>query len=120
MRILTTFVICAAASVAAPIYAQAENEHPPTNELPGDPQVRHTVPNVAIIDMNALPLEVKMQVNAKIAQMSEDDMQTLRSSIDATPEASSALREKGLGSAEVIATLVDDAGRLTLVTNDET
>ncbi|MFZ2110007.1 MAG: hypothetical protein WAV18_32320 [Roseiarcus sp.] len=61
-----------------------------------------------------------MQVKAKMAQTSKDDMQALRRSIDAMPEASSALRAEGLSSAEVVAALVDDEGKLTLVTNDET
>jgi hypothetical protein len=116
MRILTTLVICAAASLATPVYAQTENEHPLANELPGAPQLKPTV--VAIIAKNALPVDVQMQVEAKIAQTSKDDMQALRRSIDATPEASSALRAKGL-SAEIIAALVDDEGGLMLVTNDE-
>jgi hypothetical protein len=114
MRILTTLVICAAVSLAAPVYAQAENEGPPANELQGAPQL-----NVAIIAMNALPPDAQMQIEATIAQTSKDDMQALRRSIDATPEASLALRATGLSSAVVIAALVDDEGRLTLVTNDE-
>jgi uncharacterized membrane protein len=118
MRILTTLVICAAASLAAPVYAQTENERPPASELQDAPQLRPTA--VAIIAMNALPVEVQMQLKAKIAQTSKDDMQALRRSIDATPEASSALKSEGLSSAEVIAALVDDEGKLTLVTNDET
>ena len=118
MRILTTLVICAAASLAAPVCAQTENERPPASELQDAPQLKPTA--VAIIAMNALPVEVQMQLKAKIAQTSKDDMQALRRSIDATPEASSALKAQGLSSAEVIAALVDDEGKLTLVTNDET
>jgi hypothetical protein len=118
MRILTTLLICAAASLAAPVYAQTEDERPPANEQGGAPQLKPTA--VAIIAMNALPVEVQMQIKAKMAQSSKDDMQALRSTIDATPEASSALRAHGLSSAEVIAALVDDEGKLTLVTNDET
>jgi hypothetical protein len=117
MRIFTTLVICAAVSVSLPVYAQTENERPPANELQGIPQLEPTV--VAIIAKNALPVDVQMQVEAKIAQMSKDDMQALRRSIDATPEASSALKAKGLSSAEIIAALVDDEGGLTLVINDE-
>jgi uncharacterized membrane protein len=104
MRILTTLVICAAASLAAPVYAQTENERPPASGLQDAPQLRPTA--VAIIAMNALPVEVQMQVKAKIAETSKDDMQALRRSIDATPEASSALRAQGLSSAEVVAALV--------------
>ena len=118
MRILTTLLICAAASLAAPVYAQTENERPPANESQGAPQLRPTA--VAIIPMNALPVEVQMQVKAKIAETNKDDMQALRDTIDATPEATSALRAQGISSAEVIAALVDDEGKLTLVTNDET
>ena len=79
-----------------PSGAQTENGRPPASELQDAPQLRPTA--VAIIAMNALPVEVQMQVKAKIAQTSMDDMQALRRSIDATPEASSALRAEGFSS----------------------
>ena len=69
---------------------------------------------------HAVVLSADGLVRTHSAQTSKDDMQALRRSIDATPEASSALRAQGLSSAAVIAALVDDEGKLTLVTNDET
>jgi hypothetical protein len=47
------------------------------------------------------------------AQTSEEDMQSLRKSIDATPEAASALKAKGLSSSQVVAINIVD-GVLTL------
>ena len=52
-----------------------------------------------------------------IAQASKEDVRALRGSIEATPEASAALKARGLGSDEVVAALVDGEGGLTLITN---
>ncbi len=50
---------------------------------------------------------------AREAQTSDEDMQSLRKSIDATPEAASALKAKGLSSSQVVAINIAD-GVLTL------
>ena len=56
---------------------------------------------------------VRSKVDDVVAHTSEDDMQSLRKSIDATPEAASALKAKGLSSSQVVAINIAD-GVLTL------
>jgi hypothetical protein len=120
MRRLTMVATCVAVTVAVPAYAQVEKGYPPPNELQDSaPQLRRAAPNVTIIALEALPLEIQLQVNATIAQSNKEDMQVLRRSIDAMPEASAALRARGLNSAEVVAALVGDDGGLTLITHEE-
>ena len=58
---------------------------------------------------------MRSKVDEVVAHTSEEDMQSLRKSIDATPEAASALKAKGLNSSHVIAINVAD-GVLTMFT----
>jgi hypothetical protein len=46
---------------------------------------------------------VRSKVEDVVAKASDDDLQKLRHSIDASPEAVSALKAKGLSSAQVVA-----------------
>jgi 3-methyladenine DNA glycosylase AlkD len=52
-------------------------------------------------------------VDDVVAHTSDEDMQSLRKTIDATPEAASALKAKGLTSSQVVAINIVD-GVLTL------
>ena len=118
MRRLTILVLCTAAAITTPAYAQPMGAQPPSSEMESsDAQTRFAAPNVTVIDINALPTAIQSQVNAMIAQASKDDARALRGSIEATPEASAALKARGLGSDEVVAALVDGEGGLTLITN---
>jgi hypothetical protein len=56
---------------------------------------------------------LRAKVDEIIAKTSDEDMQSLRKSIDATPEAASALKAKGLSSSQVVAINIAD-GVLTL------
>jgi hypothetical protein len=56
---------------------------------------------------------VRSKVDDIVAQTSEEEMQSLRKSIEATPEAASALKAKGLSSSQVVAINIAD-GVLTL------
>jgi len=56
---------------------------------------------------------VRSKVDDIVAQTSEEEMQSLRKSIEATPEAASALKAKGLNSSQVVAINIAD-GVLTL------
>jgi hypothetical protein len=56
---------------------------------------------------------MRSQIDDVVARTSEEDMQSLRESIDATPEAASALKAKGLSSSQVVAINIAD-GVLTM------
>lgn len=63
--------------------------------------------------MKELQPAVRTKVDEIVAQTSEQDLQSLRQSIDAAPAAVSALKAKGLSSSQVVAINVSD-GVLTL------
>jgi hypothetical protein len=115
MRRLTKFAALAALALAAPAYAQSQSSQPQPDETPADrPAQRITA--VEIIDVKDLPPATQTQVNALTAKSNAEDLQGLRNSIDAIPQASAALKAKGLSSSQVVAANVDDKGTLTLIT----
>jgi hypothetical protein len=59
--------------------------------------------SVQIVDVKDLKPALRAKVDDLVARTSEEEMQSLRKSIDATPEAASALRAKGLSSSQVVA-----------------
>jgi hypothetical protein len=69
--------------------------------------------SIQVVDVKDLQPAVRSKVDEIAAQTSEKDIQTLRNSIDATPEAASALKAEGLSSAPVVAINIAD-GVLTL------
>ena len=67
------------------------------------------------MDIKELQPEVRSKVEAVVAKASEDDLKNLRGSIDASKEAVSALKAKGMSSAQVVAVNLAN-GVLTLFT----
>src|SRR6266566_1965313 len=94
MRLFTASVIIAAVSLGTPAFVQAQGAPSQSEDL--KPEVRSKVDDI-------------------VAQTSAEDIQSLRKSIDATPEAASALKAKGLSSSQVVAINIAD-GVLTLIT----
>ena len=74
-----------------------------------------SIHSIQVIDVKELPPAVKSQVDDIVAKTSEEDKQSLRKSIDGTPAAISALKAKGLTSAQVVAINIAD-GVLMLFT----
>jgi Spy/CpxP family protein refolding chaperone len=113
MRILTTSVLVAAISLGAPAFAQAQGA-PSRSEAPTPPAQSSTViRSIQVVDVKELQPSVRSQVDDIIARTSEEDMQSLRKSIDATPEATSVLKAKGLSSSQIVAINIAD-GVLTM------
>jgi len=113
IRILAAGAVLAIASAAN---AQEPSTQPPAAAPSQPKQAVPTIQSINIVDMSELPEATQKQVNDVVAQRSEQDLQKLRSSIDATPEISSALRAKGLSAQDVIAASLAENGALTLVT----
>jgi hypothetical protein len=114
MRISTASVIIAIAalSLGAPAFAQAQGAQPKAHaQTPSDQST--VIRSIQVVNIKDLKPEVRSKVENLAAQTSEDDLRSLRSSIDATPAAASALKAKGLSSAQVVAINVAD-GVLTL------
>jgi Spy/CpxP family protein refolding chaperone len=114
MRIFTTSVIVAALSVGTPAFVQAQGASPSQPEAQKPPaQSRTVIRSIQVVDVKDLQPAVRSKVDEIVSQTSDEEMQSLRKSIDATPEAASALKAKGLSSAQVVAINIAD-GVLTL------
>jgi hypothetical protein len=115
MRIFTASVIVAALSLGTPAFVQAQGA-PSQPEVQSPPaQSSPVIRRIQVVDVKDLTPAVRSKVDDVVAQTTEEDMQSLRKSIDATPEAASALKAKGLSSSHVVAINIAD-GVLTLFT----
>ena len=116
MRIFTASVIIAALCLGTPAFVQAQGAAPsqPEAQTPPD-QSSAIIRSIQVVDVKDLKPALRSKVDEVVAHTSEEDMQSLRKSIDATPEAASALKARGLNSSHVIAINVAD-GVLTMFT----
>jgi hypothetical protein len=113
MRIFTASVIIAALCLGAPALVQAQGaSSQPEAQTPPD-QSGTAIRSIQVVDIKDLKPVLRSKVDEVVAHTSEEDMQSLRKSIDATPEAASALKAKGLSSSQVVAINIVD-GVLTL------
>jgi hypothetical protein len=113
MRTLTASAIIAALSLGAPAFVQAQGatSHPEAQTPPA--QSSTTIRSIQVIDVKELQPAVRSKVDEIVAQTSEEETQSLRKSIDATPQVASALKDKGLSSSQVVAINIAD-GVLTI------
>ena len=113
MRIFTASVIIAALSLGTPAFVQAQGaSSQPQAQTPPD-QSSTVIRSIQVVDIKDLKPALRSKVDEVVAHTSEEDMQSLRKSIDATPKAASALKAKGLSSSQVVAINIAD-GVLTL------
>ncbi|MER9937968.1 hypothetical protein [Mesorhizobium sp. M0088] len=126
MRMLTIAVALSGAVIIQPVCAQTVGPQlpqvtPPQGEVqpeqalpdPGSADLNFT--GVAIVAVEDLPDEIKAQADAVINQTSAEDLLRLQNSVDASPQATSALRANGLNSSQVVAANIDGDGTLTLI-----
>ena len=103
MRIFTASVIIAAISLGTPAFVQAQGA-PSQPEAQTPPAQSSTViRSIQVVDIKELEPAIRSKVDEVVAHTSDEDMQSLRKSIDATPEAASALKAQGLTSSQVVA-----------------
>ena len=104
-RIFTASVIAAALALGAPTFVQAQAQGtPPQSEAQTPPaQSNKLIRSIQIVNLKDLKPEMRSKVDDVVAHTSEEDLQSLRKSIDATPEAASALKAQGLSSSQVVA-----------------
>ena len=115
MRIFTASVIVAAVTLGTPAFVQAQGSPSQPEAQTPPAQSSSVIRSIQVVDVKDLKPAVRSKVDEVVAQTTEEDMQALRKSIDATPEAASALKAKGLSSAQVVAIDIAD-GVLTLFT----
>ena len=103
MRIFTASAIAAALALGTPAFVQAQAQGtPPQSQTPAA-QPNKLIQSVRIVNVKDLKPEMRSKVDDVVAHTSEEDMQSLRKSIDATPDAASALKAEGLSSSQVVA-----------------
>ncbi|MBR1271632.1 hypothetical protein JQ629_29520 [Bradyrhizobium sp. AUGA SZCCT0222] len=118
MRIVTASVIIAALFLGAPAFVQAQgtpsqSQGSPSQSETQAPQSSTVIRSIQVVDIKDLQPAVRSKVDELVAQTREEDIQSLRKSIDATPEAASVLKAKGLTSSQVVAINIAD-GVLTM------
>ena len=113
MRIVTASVIIAAFSLGTTAFVQAQGASPQPGAQEPPAQSSTVIRSIQVVDIKQLQPAVRAKVDEMVAQTSEEDLQSLRKSIDATPEAVSALKAKGLNSSHVVGFNVVD-GVLTI------
>jgi hypothetical protein len=115
MRNFTASVIIAALSLGTPAFVQAQGASPQPDGQTPRTQSSPVIRSIQVVDIKDLKPALRSKVDEVVANTSEEDMQSLRKSIDATPEAASALKAKGLSSSQVVAINIAD-GVLTMFT----
>jgi hypothetical protein len=113
MRIFTASVIVAALSLGTPAFVQAQGTPSQPEARTPPAQSSTTIRSIQIVDVKELQPAVRSKVEDIVAHTSEEDLQSLRQSIDASPQVASALKGKGLSSSQVVAINIAD-GVLTL------
>jgi Spy/CpxP family protein refolding chaperone len=103
MRIFTASAIAAALALGAPTFVQAQGTPPQSQAQTPPAQSNKLIQSVQVVDVKDLKPEVRSKIDDVVARTSQQDMQSLRKSIDATPEAASALKTQGLSSSQVVA-----------------
>ncbi|MBZ9706311.1 hypothetical protein LB543_06200 [Mesorhizobium sp. ESP7-2] len=130
MRMLMIVAALSGVVVTQPLYGQAVNPQVPQTPvpqmtplepqpdqipLPGQGTADQNFTDVAVVAVEDLPAEIKAQAEAVITQTSAEDLLRLQHSIDASPQATTALRANGLNSSQVVAANIDGDGTLTLI-----
>jgi hypothetical protein len=115
MRILTASVIIAALFLGTPAFIQAQGAPSQSGAETPSTESGTVIRSIQVIDIKELQPPVRSKIDEIVANTSEEDIQSLRKSIDATPEATSVLEAKGLKSSQVVAINIAD-GVLTMIT----
>ena len=76
--------------------------------------------SIQVIDVEELKADLRSQVDALVTNTKQEEIKSLRTSIEAIPQAMSALKAKGRNSAQVVAINVDKEGVLTMFTKRAT
>lgn len=110
------FVTLVALTPAA--FAQQQAPEPPSNSSPApqQPSTAPTIQSVSVVDIGELPAASQQQVKDVVDKRNPGDLEKLRSSVKAFPQARQALEQKGLNESYVIAASVSEGGALTLIT----
>jgi Spy/CpxP family protein refolding chaperone len=104
-----------AAAQTSPAPSQSQTSQSPTKSEEGV-EIR----SIQVIDVEDLKADLRSQVDALVTSTKQEEIKSLRTSIEAIPQAMSALKAKGRNSAQVVAINVDKEGVLTMFTKRAT
>ncbi|MBN9075569.1 MAG: hypothetical protein BGN87_04960 [Rhizobiales bacterium 65-79] len=116
---LKTLFLASAMTLTLSVAAGAQQQPAPASPAPAQPAPSATAPKISavnVVDVDQLPPETKTEVDQFVAKQGDDGLKKLRQSVDSTPEAKSALEQKGMTSQEVVAASLGNDGTLTLIT----
>jgi hypothetical protein len=114
MRTFTLSTVVACLLAGTPV-AMAQTS-PAPSQSQTEPQKGAAIQSFQVVDVEELKGDVRSKVDAIVASTKKEDIKSLRATIDATPEAVSALKAKGRISAQVVAINIDKDGVLTMFT----
>jgi hypothetical protein len=112
-RTLAMPIVVAPLIAGVPVMAQGA---PGSSSPEQQTEQNVTIRTIQVVDIEDLESDLRSKVDALVATAKEEDLKSLRDSIDATPQAVSALKAKGRNSAQVVAINVDENGVLTMFT----
>jgi len=112
-RIVTASAILAALLLGTPALVQAQGASPQPKAEEPSAQSGAVIKSIQVVDVKELQPALRAKVDEVVAQTSEEELQSLRKSIDATPEATSALKAKGFSSSQIVAINITE-GVLTM------
>lgn len=95
----------------APAQPEAQAKSPASKSPDSKSEV--TIRSIQVVDIKDLQPEVRAKLDDLVANTNEKDLQSLRQSIDATPQATSVLKARGYSSSQVVAINIVD-GVLTM------
>jgi hypothetical protein len=94
-------------------FRQAQGTPPQSQAQTPPDQASTVIRSIQVVDIKDLKPALRSKVGEVVAHIRQEDMRSLRNSIDATPEAADALKAKGLSSSQVVAINIVD-GILTM------
>ena len=119
MRTFTSTVV-ALLLAGSPLAAAQTSPAPPQAQSQTKSEKGVAIRSIQVIDVEELKADVRSQVDALVTNTKQEEIKSLRASIEAIPEAVSALKAKGRNSAQVVAINIDKEGVLTMFTKKTT
>lgn len=123
MRTLTLSTAVALLLAGSPLAVAQTSPAPSqsqTSQSQTEPEKGLAIRSIQVVDVEELKADVRSQVDAFVANTKQEEIKSLRDSIDAIPQAVSALKAKGRVTAQVVAINVDKDGVLTMFTKKTT
>jgi hypothetical protein len=118
MRILVLSSAITLLLAGSPVMAAQTSPAPSQSQT--ESQEDTAIRSIQVVDVEELKPDVRAKVDAIVANTKQEEIKSLHETIDAIPQAVSALKAKGRVTAQVVAINVDKDGVLTMFTKKAT